>query len=95
MAKINTAAKGRRLEHRTIRLLEAAGYRCTRAAGSKGVWDIIAIGPCGVRLLQIKSNRAPGTLEREAMAEFVAPPGVTKEYWVWKDRAREPIIKII
>ena len=95
MARINTAAKGRRLEHKTIRVLEAAGYRCTRAAGSKGVWDIVAIGPAGIRLVQVKANSAPGPLEREQMEMFEAPPSCTKEYWVWKDKAREPIIKIL
>lgn len=93
--RINTAAKGRRLEHKTIKLLEAAGYVCTRAAGSKGVWDIIAIGPVGIRLIQVKANKPPGPLEREQMGEFQAPANATKEMWVWKDRAREPIIKMM
>ena len=95
MARINTAAKGRRLEHKTIKLLESAGYRCTRAAASKGVWDIIAIGPVSIRLIQVKANGAPGPLEREQMELFEAPPNVTKEYWVWVDKAREPIIKTL
>ena len=95
MARINTAAKGRRLEHKTIKLLESAGYRCTRAAASKGVWDIVAIGPNCIRLIQVKANKAPGPLEREEMQEFQVPQGVTREYWVWKDREREPIIKIL
>ena len=89
---INTAAKGRRLEYKTIRLLEAAGYNCTRSAASKGVWDIVAIGPQGVRLIQVKANRQPGPLEREQMAAFPAPPGVSREYWVWRDHARDPTI---
>ena len=93
--RINTAAKGRRLEHKTMRLLERAGYACMRSAASKGVWDIIAIGPNGTRCIQVKANRPPGPLEREQMAEFRVPHGVTREYWVWKDRAREPIIKVM
>lgn len=35
---MNTAHKGRRLEHDIIRLLKSAGYSVTRGAGSKGEW---------------------------------------------------------
>ena len=94
MAKINTAAKGRRLEHKTIRRLEAEGYDCTRAAASKGTWDIVAIGNEGIRLIQVKANRAPGSKERRQMVMAAAPPNASKEFWVWKDNAREPIIKV-
>lgn len=37
---MNTAAKGRRAEHRSRALLEAAGYTVIRAAASKGDWDL-------------------------------------------------------
>jgi Holliday junction resolvase len=37
--------KGTRNEHRTIRLLEAAGYSCTRSGGSLGVFDVVALAP--------------------------------------------------
>ena len=93
--RINTAAKGRRLEHKTIRVLESAGYDCTRAAASKGTWDIVAINSQGIRLVQVKANRPPGPLEREAMQEAIAPPNASREYWIWKDGAREPIIKVM
>ena len=39
---MNAAHKGRRAEHRAQRILEAAGYTTTRAAGSKGAADLIA-----------------------------------------------------
>lgn len=41
---MNAKRKGTRNEHRSIRLLEAGGYACTRAAASLGVWDIIGWG---------------------------------------------------
>jgi Holliday junction resolvase len=41
---MNAKAKGTRNEHRSMRLLEAAGYRCTRSAASLGEWDIVGIG---------------------------------------------------
>ena len=93
--RINTKAKGTRLEHRTMKVLEAAGYKCCRSAASLGEWDVIAIGPAGVRLVQVKANRRPGSVEMETLNSFVAPSNCSREVWVWKDRARHPIIEIL
>ena len=49
---MNAKAKGTRAEHRSIRLLEAAGYACCRSAASLGAWDVVAIGTVDVILLQ-------------------------------------------
>lgn len=38
---MNTKRKGNRFEHRSRRLLEAAGYRVTRAAASLGTFDLV------------------------------------------------------
>ena len=91
----NAKAKGTRLELKTIKRLEAEGYRCTRAAGSKGVWDIVAIGETDIRLVQVKANKAPGPDERKQMERFKVPENVSREYWVWVDKAREPIVKTL
>lgn len=56
---LNTKAKGNRNEHRSIAILEAAGYRCTRAAASLGVFDIIGIGSTDVVLYNLMSDLAP------------------------------------
>ncbi len=40
---MNAKAKGTRNEHRSMRLLEAAGYHCTRSGASLGVFDIIGM----------------------------------------------------
>lgn len=40
---MNTAHKGRRAEYKSIKLLEASGYVCIRAAASKGVFDLVAV----------------------------------------------------
>ena len=53
---MNAKAKGTRAERRAMRLLEAAGYSCTKAGGSLGLFDVIAIGPRDVRLVQVKSG---------------------------------------
>ena len=90
-------AKGSRAEHRTIRVLEAAGYTCTRAGGSLGLWDVIAIGPGDVRCVQVKAGKAPycAPAEREALALFAPPPGCRKELWKWRDYARTPEIEVL
>ena len=36
---MNAKAKGTRNEHRSMHLLEAAGYVVTRAAASLGAWE--------------------------------------------------------
>jgi len=87
---MNTKRKGTRNEHRSIALLEAAGYRCTRAAASLGAWDLIGISATDVILVQVKTNRWPGSIEMEAMREFPAPPNARKLIHVWRDRQRSP-----
>ena len=53
---MNTAAKGARNEHRSMAVLESAGYRCTRSAASLGAWDIIGISSQDVVLCQVKTS---------------------------------------
>lgn len=86
----NTKRKGSRNERRTIRLLEGAGYVCTKAGGSLGVWDVIAIGPTDIVLVQVKSNAWPGSVEMEALRLFRAPPNARKLVHRWRDRQRMP-----
>lgn len=56
---MNRKAKGSRNERRTMRLLEAAGYSCTRAAASLGTFDVIAVSAADVLLVQVKTNEWP------------------------------------
>jgi hypothetical protein len=60
---VNSKAKGTRNEHRSIRLLEAAGYRCCRSAASLGEWDIIGVGSLDTVPLQVKTRDSPGAVE--------------------------------
>lgn len=62
---MNSKAKGSRNEHRSQALLEAAGYRVTRAAGSLGAWDLIGSGTTAV-VVQVKTRDWSGRLERQA-----------------------------
>ncbi|MGQ0703522.1 MAG: hypothetical protein ACT4PM_10365 [Gemmatimonadales bacterium] len=86
-------AKGTRNEHRSIALLEAAGYVCIRAAASLGVWDIVAISGTDVLLVQCKTRDWPGTVEMEALRSFVAPPNCRRLVHRWRNRQRMPDVR--
>lgn len=90
---MNAKAKGNPQEHRTMKLLEAAGYRCTRAAASLGVFDIVGIGTSDVVLVQVKTRDWPGAVEMEQLREFRCPPNAKKLIHRWRDRARLPDVK--
>ena len=90
---MNTAAKGARNEHRSIELLESLGYRCVRAAASKGVFDIVAIGPSDIALVQVKSTSWPGSSEMETLRMFQVPAGVRKLVHRWRPRQKAPDVR--
>lgn len=90
---MNAKRKGSRAEHRSMKLLEAMGYACTRAAASLGTFDIVAIGPTDIVLVQVKSNQWPRSDEMEQMRMFRAPPNARRLIHRWRDRVRLPDIK--
>ncbi len=90
---MNAKAKGTRNEHRTMELLESAGYSCTRAAASLGIFDVIGVSATDVVLVQVKSNCWPGSVEMEALELFAAPPNARKLVHRWRDRQRLPDVK--
>jgi Holliday junction resolvase len=90
---MNGKAKGTRNEHRSIQLLEAAGYQCTRAAASLGTWDIVGIGSHDVVLVQCKTRDWPGSAEMETLRLFLCPPNCKKLVHRWRDRQRLPDVK--
>lgn len=53
---MNRARKGANAERELKKLLEAQGWMVMRSAASKGVFDLAAFGPMGVRLIQVKSG---------------------------------------
>lgn len=76
-----------------MRIFEAAGYVCTRAAGSMGMWDFVGIGPVDIVLCQVKSNAWPGSVEMEQLKIFRAPPNARKLVHRWRDRQRQPDVR--
>jgi len=91
----NAKAKGTRNERRSARLLEAAGYRVTRAAASLGEWDLVGIGPVDVVLCQVKTRDWPGLAEMETLTLFPAPPNARKLVHRWRERQRQPDVKVL
>lgn len=88
--------KGTRAEHRCIDVLEAAGYLCTRAGGSLGTFDVIAIGPRDVKAIQVKAGMSRlSPLEREQIKLLQVPANCTKELWIFRDYARQALIEIL
>ncbi len=92
---MNTKAKGSRRERQARKILETAGYHVVKAGGSLGVFDLVAIGPHGARLIQVKSNEKPRPAERERLALFPCFPYCTKELWVFYDRVRAPVMETL
>lgn len=92
---MNNKAKGNRQEHRSIALLEASGYACTRAAASLSVFDIVGIGATDVVLCQVKSRDWPGTVEMEAIRNFPCPPFCRKVIHRFRDGQRLPDVKVV
>jgi len=76
-------------------ILETAGYFVMKAGGSLGCWDLVALGPAGARLIQVKSNEKPRPAERERLELFPRLPYCSKELWVFYDRQREPVIEVL
>ena len=90
---MNGKAKGAKNEHRSIRLLESAGYQCTRAAASLGVWDIVGIGSTDVVLVQVKTRDWPGSVEMETLRNFPCPLNCKKLIHRWRNWQTVPDVK--
>lgn len=91
----NARAKGGRRELLCQHQLEQAGYLCTKAAASLGVFDIVASNRLGTRYIQVKSNCWPRPAEREEMAraKLNLPENSTAECWRYNDNNTTPMIR--
>ena len=77
-----------------MRILERDGYTCTRASASRGLFDVIAVGPTDVRLIQVKSGTTYLSAgERDQIAALIVPANVHRECWRFPDRIRSPLIE--
>ena len=86
--------KGTAAEHKSMRLLEAAGYACTRAAASLGVFDVVAVSATDIVLCQVKSGREwPRPAEMEQIRLFACPPNARKIIHRWRDGEEFPDVR--
>ncbi len=92
---MNTAAKGRRNEHRSMAIFYGWGCICVRSAGSRGLFDFVAFDDVKIYFVQVKSTRAPGPAERQRLADLVVPVNAEKLVHVWRPYAREPEVLVL
>jgi len=92
---MNTAAKGRRNEYRSMQIFEKAGYECMRSAASKGVWDFVASGKTDIVFCQVRTRDWPSAVEIEAMQNWPAPTGARRLIHRWRVRQRLPDVRTI
>jgi Holliday junction resolvase len=88
---VTNYTQGRALEYQVIADLESDGYRCTRAAGSKGAADIVALKPGEVVLVQVKRDN-PQIKPRERAALWELAQYVKGVPVVAYKASRQPII---
>ena len=91
---MSNTRRGHDTERRCATELKARGYNVIRSAASKNIWDIIAVGPENVLLIQCKrtKNGIPSrTAPKKVLAEMRASPSpnsvVYKQLWCWVDRS--------
>lgn len=82
--------RGREREYRSMRYLEASGYRAFRTAGSHGEFDIIGVSPTGFVLVQCKLNCRPTPAEMETIREFPVPPNAQKLIHLYRKGTHAP-----
>lgn len=84
MSGASAKRKGARRELQTIAALTKGGWLCTKAGGSLGIFDVIALRNESYRAIQVKSNKPPPPVERKAIEDAPIARNA-KEIWVWKD----------
>jgi len=80
--------KGRAIEYKVAAFLKGKGYAVTRAAGSKGVFDVIAYNGRVVRFIQVKltakRNINQYKIELDSIFDTPVPESFcTRELWVY------------
>ncbi len=89
--------KGRRAEYKTVKVLEEAGYECTRTPGSKGRFDVIAWDDYSVIFIQVKIDCLPSSKEikKLKLPPFPKMRNCTREVWIWETGNPEPEVSVI
>lgn len=81
---------GRRCEHKVCTSMREAGAVVTRSAGSKGLWDVVAVFPGVVWLIQVKRTKSGYWKDANwrALCELELPEGVRAMAMVFQQGIR-------
>jgi len=88
---VSNYKRGRSKEYDVAKILEKAGYEVLRTAGSHGFADVIAVGPTGVRFIQVKRVQEGGIWKaeyeaaKERLQQLPRFASISYEVWVWED----------
>lgn len=94
--RINTTAKGARLERKAIEIMKKNGYDCIRSAASKGPFDIVCFSKDKIVCIQVKANRFPGKKETDNLKSIVLPDVCEKSIFVFYDgKPNDPEIVVV
>jgi hypothetical protein len=69
---------GRNGEYHIRNCLRSLGYAAERSAGSHGPWDVAAVGPGDVVLVQAKKGGKPSPSDYQGIVDLPVAPGVIK-----------------
>ena len=78
----NNYKRGGKLEYAVRDEFTAKGYIVIRSAGSKGPFDLCAISPTDVVLVQVKAKGAMRKADLKQLQAIQVPRNVRKEIWV-------------
>jgi hypothetical protein len=70
--------KGYRAELHIVRTLRAAGWEAQRTAASHGPFDVIAVAPKCILLIQSKSGGRPSPSDYKSLIDLTVPSHVLK-----------------
>ena len=79
--------RGYRLELLAKRELIARGYYVVRSAGSHGAVDLVALADDHLLLIQVGTRGSKNAADYEKLRRVPAPGKVSREMWLWVERA--------
>jgi Holliday junction resolvase len=82
--------RGYEIERKIMNQFRVGGYVALRSAGSHSPFDVVAIGPNVVMLIQVKRTKRfqPKQYDNDlkALRKIAVPDCCLKQLWVWEDK---------
>ena len=79
---------GYRAERKCAERLKKAGYLVVTSRSSKGIFDVVGIGPKKIKLIQVKTcpkGKVPlYPPQKRKILSVPVPQNASKEVWVWE-----------